>query len=54
MYTLAEIPGPGCEVKLIKREHYKQALLSGEGEVWDELRTTDLVIGGLQLECDFM
>ena len=41
-------------MKLIKWEHYKQALLSGEGEVWDELRTADLVIGGLQLECDFM
>ena len=54
MYALAEMTGPGCEVKLIKWEHYKQALLCGEGEVWDELRTADLVIGGLQLECDFM
>jgi hypothetical protein len=53
-YALAEMTGPGCQVKPIKWELYKQALLSGEGQAWDDLRSTDLVIGGLHLEGDFM
>lgn len=52
--ALAEMTGPGCRVKLIPWEPYRRALLSGKGQVWDDLRSADLVVGGLHLECDFM
>jgi len=53
-YALGEMTGPGCRVKLIPWASYKQALLTGEGQAWDDLRSADLVVGGLHLECDFM
>jgi hypothetical protein len=53
-YALAEKTGPDCEVRLIPWVAYKQALLLGEGQTWDDLRSADLVIGGLHLEWDFM
>ena len=53
-YALADKTGPGCKVKLIPWGGYKKALLKGDGKVWEDMRTADLVIGGLHLEWDFM
>jgi hypothetical protein len=33
---------------------FRRAVLSGQGQIWDEMMKGDLVIGGMDFSIDFM
>jgi hypothetical protein len=52
--SLAEHTGEGCSVDIIHWHEYKEAMLGKLPEKWKILWNADLVIGGLELDSDFM
>lgn len=46
--------GIGWELRYVSWEDYKDALLKGEGKMWNNFEGADLVFGGMDFSCDFL
>ncbi|KAF8329671.1 hypothetical protein F5887DRAFT_1082366 [Amanita rubescens] len=53
-YAMEKNSGGPCQMNFMTWKDYKKAVLRGKGERWEQLRTKDLVLGGLPLSLDFM
>lgn len=42
------------EVSFVTWKEYKNAVLQGEGEMWDKFEMGHLIIGGMDFSCDFL
>jgi hypothetical protein len=47
-------PRNTAKFELIKWDDYRDALLNGKGPTWDLLMRSDIVVGGVGLEADFL
>jgi hypothetical protein len=53
-HALAEHTGEGCSVEILSWDKYKEAMLDTKNDSWRILWNADIVIGGLELDGDFM
>ncbi len=54
LYALHKKTGPCHKFQNVKWVGFKTALLKQKGEVWEALKSSDLVLGGIPLSGDFM
>lgn len=43
----------GWEVQYVSWSDYREAIITGEGETWQNLQKGDLVFGGMEISCIF-
>lgn len=44
----------GWEVQYVSWSDYREAIITGEGETWQNLQKGDLVFGGMDFSSDFL